>query len=92
MLEVLLSYASATVTLLLCKLSRIRWTKFLVRIHVNVNPCIVLLLMTIEDVYNMQLSNQPAEELAEVLVASSNGAFESCGFVSGGESFVSSYS
>jgi E3 ubiquitin-protein ligase TRIP12 len=36
------------------------------------------------DVYNMQLSNQPAEELAKVLIASSNGAFELCGFVSGG--------
>jgi hypothetical protein len=32
----------------------------------------------------MQLSNQPAEQLAKVLVASSNGAFELCGFVSGG--------
>jgi adenosylmethionine-8-amino-7-oxononanoate aminotransferase len=36
------------------------------------------------DVYNMQLSNQPAEELAKKLVAGSNGAFELCGFVSGG--------
>ncbi|KAF8074929.1 hypothetical protein FPV67DRAFT_1559549 [Lyophyllum atratum] len=35
-------------------------------------------------VYNMQLSNQPAEELAKHLIASSNGAFELCGFTSGG--------
>lgn len=36
------------------------------------------------DVYNMQLSNQPAEELAKVLINSANGAFELVGFVSGG--------
>jgi len=36
------------------------------------------------DVYNMQLSSQPAEELADFLVASSNGAFDQCGFASGG--------
>ncbi|GLB41852.1 putative class-III pyridoxal-phosphate-dependent aminotransferase family protein [Lyophyllum shimeji] len=35
-------------------------------------------------VYNMQLSNQPAEELAKRLIVTSNGAFELCGFVSGG--------
>ncbi|THH27692.1 hypothetical protein EUX98_g6496 [Antrodiella citrinella] len=35
-------------------------------------------------VYNMQLSNQPAEELANYLVNSGNGAFALCGFVSGG--------
>jgi len=34
-------------------------------------------------VHNMQLSNQPAEELARTLVASGRGAFELCGFVSG---------
>lgn len=38
----------------------------------------------ISDVYNVLLSNQPAEELARVLIAGSNGAFELCGFVSGG--------
>lgn len=32
----------------------------------------------------MQLSNEPAEELANVLIESSNGAFDLCGFVSGG--------
>lgn len=32
----------------------------------------------------MQLSNEPAEELAKVLVDSGKGAFELCGFVSGG--------
>ncbi|KAG5647508.1 hypothetical protein DXG03_009445 [Asterophora parasitica] len=35
-------------------------------------------------VYNMQLSNQPAEALAQNLIASSQGAFELAGFVSGG--------
>jgi hypothetical protein len=35
-------------------------------------------------VYNMQLSNPPAEELADVLVRSGNGAFAACSFVSGG--------
>ncbi|KAJ7274348.1 pyridoxal phosphate-dependent transferase [Mycena haematopus] len=35
-------------------------------------------------VYNMQLSNQPAEELAALITESSNGAFELCGFASGG--------
>jgi len=32
----------------------------------------------------MLLSNQPAEELARILIDGSNGAFELCGFVSGG--------
>ncbi|KAI0306092.1 hypothetical protein B0F90DRAFT_1808594 [Multifurca ochricompacta] len=35
-------------------------------------------------VYNVQLSNEPAEELARLLIASGNGAFELCGFVAGG--------
>ncbi|KAJ7267394.1 PLP-dependent transferase [Mycena rebaudengoi] len=35
-------------------------------------------------VYNMQLSNQPAEELAKFLTETSDGAFELCGFFSGG--------
>lgn len=35
-------------------------------------------------VYNMQLTNQPAEELARQLINSSKGAFELVGFVSGG--------
>ncbi|RDX51245.1 PLP-dependent transferase [Lentinus brumalis] len=35
-------------------------------------------------VYNMQLSNEPAEELAHNLIASSKGAFDLVGFVSGG--------
>ncbi|KAF8637599.1 hypothetical protein AX17_002668 [Amanita inopinata Kibby_2008] len=35
-------------------------------------------------VYNMQLSSEPAEELAKMLVETSNGAFELCGFASGG--------
>ena len=39
---------------------------------------------TIIDVYNMQLSNQPAEALAKKLVDTSGGAFMLCGFASGG--------
>ncbi|KAI0372588.1 PLP-dependent transferase [Pilatotrama ljubarskyi] len=35
-------------------------------------------------VYNMQLSNGPAEELAQFLIKSSKGAFDLVGFVSGG--------
>ncbi|RPD53382.1 PLP-dependent transferase [Lentinus tigrinus ALCF2SS1-7] len=35
-------------------------------------------------VYNMQLSNEPAEALAHNLIASSKGAFDLVGFVSGG--------
>ena len=38
------------------------------------------------DVYNMQLSNEPAEELARLLVDESKGAFSLCGFVCGGDS------
>lgn len=38
----------------------------------------------------MQLSNEPAEELANLLVEQSNGAFEMCGFFAGGRcTFVS---
>ena len=40
------------------------------------------------DVYNMQLSNEPAEELAKLLVESGKGAFACCGFVSGGMSKI----
>lgn len=36
------------------------------------------------DVYNMQLSNQPAEELAHYIIEASKGAFDLVGFVSGG--------
>lgn len=43
-----------------------------------------MLNISVTDVYNMQLSNEPAEELAKLLVESGNGAFELCGFVSGG--------
>jgi len=43
------------------------------------------------DVYNMQLSNQPAEALAKRLVDTSNGAFALCGFASGGPCFFGSY-
>jgi E3 ubiquitin-protein ligase TRIP12 len=33
----------------------------------------------------MQLSNEPAEELARMLVDSGKGAFELCGFFAGGD-------
>ncbi|KAK0239028.1 pyridoxal phosphate-dependent transferase [Armillaria nabsnona] len=35
-------------------------------------------------VYNMQLSNEPAEELAKYLISTGGGAFDLCGIVSGG--------
>ncbi|TFY50554.1 hypothetical protein EVG20_g11452 [Dentipellis fragilis] len=41
-------------------------------------------------VYSMQLSNEPAEELAEYLVKSSNGAFSLVGFSSGGSEAMES--
>lgn len=40
------------------------------------------------DVYNMQLSNEPAEALAKKLVDTSEGAFALCGFASGGMTFL----
>lgn len=42
------------------------------------------------DVYNMQLSNEPAEELAKFLVDTGKGAFALAGFVSGGALFKDS--
>ena len=33
----------------------------------------------------MQLSNAPAEELADMLIESGKGAFELCGFMAGGQ-------
>lgn len=36
------------------------------------------------DVYSMQLTNGPAEELGQFLVDTSNGAFALCGILSGG--------
>ncbi|THH12821.1 hypothetical protein EW146_g7335 [Bondarzewia mesenterica] len=39
-------------------------------------------------VYNMQLSNEPAEELAKFIIDSSKGAFDLVGFVSGGSEAV----
>lgn len=38
------------------------------------------------DIYNAQCSNAHAEELAHIIVERSGGAFELCGFVSGGGS------
>lgn len=39
------------------------------------------------DVYSMQLSNQPAEALAQKLINISQGAFALCGFASGGSPY-----
>ncbi len=46
---------------------------------------LVGLLKVTADVYNMQLSNEPAEALANRLVETSNGAFELVGYASGGQ-------
>jgi hypothetical protein len=82
-LEVLLSPASETAIQRLYKLSRIKSIGY----HVLGSLFVIdiwPLIPVRPDVYNMQLSNEPAEELAKVLVNSANGAFELCGFVSGG--------
>ena len=42
------------------------------------------------DVYNMQLSNEPAEELAQLLIDESKGIFSMCAFLCGGNSRASS--
>lgn len=47
--------------------------------------CDPFLLKVVLDVYNMQLSNRPAEALATRLVETSNGAFEMVGYASGGQ-------
>lgn len=44
----------------------------------------IIVLYCQTDVYNMQLSNEPAEELAKFLVDTGKGAFALAGFVSGG--------
>jgi len=43
------------------------------------------------DVYNVQLSNEPAEELAKILIDSGKGAFELCGLFAGGACIVQKY-
>lgn len=50
-----------------------------------------LIYLGIPDVYNMQLSNEPAEALANKLIQTSNGAFTLCGFASGGELYIKIY-
>lgn len=40
--------------------------------------------------YNFQVTNEPAEELARLLVDSGKGAFDLCGFVSGGSEAMES--
>ncbi|KAJ7509866.1 pyridoxal phosphate-dependent transferase [Mycena galericulata] len=52
--------------------------------HPAVNKALKEQIDRVSYVYNMQLSNQPAEELATLLTETSNGAFELCGFASGG--------
>lgn len=48
-------------------------------------PRTIPFIQPVIDVYNVQLSNQPAEALAKKLVDSSKGAFALCGFASGGK-------
>ncbi|KAF8515019.1 pyridoxal phosphate-dependent transferase [Hysterangium stoloniferum] len=52
--------------------------------HPEVIKAIQKQVETLSYVYNVQLSNEPAEILAEELVATGKGVFELCGFVSGG--------
>ena len=52
----------------------------------------VVLMAWGSDVYSMALSNEPAEELANMLVEQSNGVFELCGFFAGGKCIASSLS
>ncbi|KAJ7127194.1 pyridoxal phosphate-dependent transferase [Mycena epipterygia] len=52
--------------------------------HPAINKALKDQIDRVSYVYNMQLSNQPAEELATLLTEGSNGAFELCGFASGG--------
>ncbi|KAJ6617894.1 pyridoxal phosphate-dependent transferase [Mycena sp. CBHHK59/15] len=52
--------------------------------HPAVNKALKEQIDRVSYVYNMQLSNEPAEELAKLLTEGSNGAFELCGFAAGG--------
>ncbi|KIK93489.1 hypothetical protein PAXRUDRAFT_828930 [Paxillus rubicundulus Ve08.2h10] len=52
--------------------------------HPKVIKAIKDQLDTLTYVYNMQLSSKPAEELAKLLIDTSNGAFELVAFASGG--------
>jgi len=52
--------------------------------HPSVNKALKEQVDRVPYVYNMQLSNQPAEELANFLTESSNGAFELVGYAAGG--------
>ncbi|CAK5274179.1 unnamed protein product, partial [Mycena citricolor] len=52
--------------------------------HPAVNKALKEQVERISYVYNMQLSNQPAEDLAKFLIETSNGAFELVGYASGG--------
>ncbi|KAF7297822.1 RING-type domain-containing protein [Mycena kentingensis (nom. inval.)] len=52
--------------------------------HPAVNKALHEQVDKVSYVYNMQLSNQPAEDLAKLLVDTSNGAFDLVGYASGG--------
>ncbi|KAJ3479147.1 hypothetical protein NLI96_g9263 [Meripilus lineatus] len=52
--------------------------------HPDVTKAMKDQIDTVSYVYNMQLSNKPAEELAKYMVSTGKGAFESVVFVSGG--------
>ena len=87
-LVVLLSLALGMAIRRSCKRLKTRRTSYRVRSGesclysidaAKINPGYMRL-----DAYQVQLSNNPAEELAKVLVDSGKGAFSKCGFVSGG--------
>ncbi len=83
---VLPSRALATAIRPFSRLLRIKWTKF----PVGYASVLISQFLTYDkDVYNMQLSNEPAEELAKYLVSTGGGAFDLCGIVSGGWHIIS---
>lgn len=54
------------------------------RLDFGMPECVFTGSAALPDVYNMQFSNEPAEELARILINSGKGAFELCGFFAGG--------
>jgi hypothetical protein len=81
-----LSLASGMVIRSCERPSRSRWISSLVSGHLNFGGMNTDFTSSAArlDVYNMQLSNEPAEELARILIDSGKGAFELCGFFAGG--------
>ncbi|KAG6869211.1 hypothetical protein C0993_009074 [Termitomyces sp. T159_Od127] len=58
--------------------------------HPKVIPAMKDQIDNVSYVYNMQLSNRPAEALADKLISMSKGAFTTCGFVCGGSEAMES--